>query len=153
MPVLPCPAVPLTAFWQAHSIAIRGDAASFPEQVCRMKRAFGMKRLSQTLPNPKITEKRRGVRMNSRVPIAVEWQDAAGGTLREQAFTRVISPYGCLVVLPKTLSLEQTLRLVNLATEQANVGVVVWKGNQEMDGWEVGIELTQPPMDFWGLEL
>jgi hypothetical protein len=112
-----------------------------------------MKHFSQTLPNPKITEKRRGVRMNSRVPIAVEWQDARGGTLREQAFTRVISPYGCLVVLPKTLSLEQTLRLVNLATEQANVGVVVWKGNQEMDGWEVGIELTQPPMDFWGLEL
>src|SRR5579863_9741266 len=107
-----------------------------------------MRSFSQTLPTPKITEKRRGVRVNSRVPIAVEWQDLGGGTIRQQAFTRVISPYGCLVVLPKALSIEQNLRLVHLATEQANVGVVVWKGNQETDGWELGIALTQPPMNF-----
>jgi hypothetical protein len=112
-----------------------------------------MKSFSHTLQTPKITEKRRGVRMNSRVPVAVEWQAPGGGTIREQAFTRVISTYGCLVVLPKSLSLEQTLRLVNLVNEQANVGIVVWKGNEESDGWELGIALTQPPMDFWGFEL
>jgi hypothetical protein len=112
-----------------------------------------MKSFSQTLPTPKITEKRRGVRMNSRVPVTVEWQDPGGGTIRQQAFTRVISPYGCLVVLPKDLSVEQNLRLVNLATDQANGGVVVWKGNEETDGWELGIALTQPPMNFWGLDL
>ncbi len=112
-----------------------------------------MKSSSPSLPTPKINEKRRGVRMNSRVPVAVEWRDAGGGTLREQAFTRVISPYGCLVVLPQALSLEQDLRVINLATEQANVGVVVWKGNEQTEGWELGIALTQPPMDFWGFEL
>lgn len=112
-----------------------------------------MKAFSQQLPPPQITEKRRGVRMNSRVPIAVEWQDAGGETFREQAFTRVISPYGCLVVLPKAPSLQQNLRLFNLATEQANAGIVVWKGNEQTEGWELGIALTQPPMDFWGLDL
>ena len=121
--------------------------------VCSAKKVPRMKSFTQPLPPPKIIEKRRGVRMNSRVPIAVEWQEAGGGTLREQAFTRVISPYGCLVVLPMALSLQQNLRLVNLATEQANVGVVVWKGNEQTEGWELGIELTQPPMDFWGFEL
>lgn len=112
-----------------------------------------MKSFAQSLPTPKITEKRRGVRMNSRVPVAVEWQELGGGTVREQTFTRVISPYGCLVVLPKALSIEQNLRVVNLATEQVNGGVVVWKGIEQAEGWELGIALTQPPMDFWGLEL
>jgi len=112
-----------------------------------------MKSFLQSLPTPKINEKRRGVRMNSRVPVTVEWQELGGGTLREQAFTRVISPYGCLVVLPKALSVEQNLRLVNLATEQVNIGVVVWKGIEQPEGWELGIELTQPPLDFWGFDL
>jgi hypothetical protein len=129
----------LTSWQHGHSIAIRGY--------------WTLERFAQPSPPPKITEKRRGTRMNSRVPVTIEWQDAGGGTLREQAFTRVIGPYGCLVVLPQALSVQQNLRLVNLATEQMNGGVVVWKGNQRVEGWELGIELTQPPMDFWGLEL
>lgn len=91
--------------------------------------------------------------MNSRVPVTLEWEDATCGTVRQQALTRVVSPYGCLVVLPHDLSIEQRLLVTNLATEQANPGVVVWRGNVQPEGWELGIELTQPPMDFWGLEL
>jgi hypothetical protein len=113
-----------------------------------------MKRLpSQVFSKTRITEKRRGVRLNSRVPVAIEWQDAVGAVVREQAFTRIIGPYGCLVVLPKDLSVEQHLRVVNLANEQTNPGVIVWKGSEQTEGWELGIELTQPPMDFWGFEL
>jgi hypothetical protein len=102
---------------------------------------------------PKIERKRRGIRMNSRVPVAIEWQEAGGGMLREQTFTRVIGPYGCLVVMPKGLSVDQNLRLVNLATEQAIDGVVAWKGGQQSEGWELGIELIKPPVDFWGFDL
>jgi hypothetical protein len=91
--------------------------------------------------------------MNSRVPLAVEWESETGEPVREQAFTRVVSPYGCLVVLSNNLLIEQRLRVINLATEQSNLGVVVWKGSRRPEGWELGIELTQPPMDFWGLEL
>lgn len=91
--------------------------------------------------------------MNSRVPVALEWQDATGGTVRLQAITRVVGPYGCLVVLPGELSMEQRLLVTNLATEQANPGIVVWKGSARPEGCELGIELTEPPMDFWGLEL
>ncbi len=109
---------------------------------------------SQQAPAPKITAKRRGVRLNSRVPVALEWQDAEGGTLRERAFTRVIGPYGCLVVLPKhEISVEQNLRLVNLVNEEMNAGVVVWKGSEQSEECELGIELTRPSMDFWGVEL
>jgi hypothetical protein len=101
----------------------------------------------------RITEKRRGVRLNSRVPVAIEWEDAAEGTVRERAFTCVVGPYGCLVVLPKELPIEQALRVVNLATEQTTPGVIVWKGSERVEGWELGIELAQPPVDFWGFEL
>jgi hypothetical protein len=107
----------------------------------------------QSSPQPKIHEKRRGVRLNSRVPVAVEWDTPGSDPQRVEAFTRVVNPYGCLVVLSADLVLEQRLRVVNLATESINAGVIVWKGHHRTEGWEVGIELTQPPMDFWGLEL
>jgi len=102
---------------------------------------------------PKIEQKRRGVRMNARVRVVLEWEDEEGTTVREQTFTRVVGPFGCLVVLPQGLSVEQCLRVVNLSNEQANSGRVVWKGAERTEGWELGIELTTPSIDFWGLEL
>src|SRR6185437_4267702 len=102
---------------------------------------------------PEIKEKRRGVRLNSRVPVMIEWEGAAGENLHDQAFTRVLNAYGCLVVLPQNLPVKQPISLMNLATKHANSAVVVWKGNCLPDGWELGIELTRPPFDFWGVEL
>ena len=107
----------------------------------------------QITRRPKIEQKRRGVRLNARVRVVLEWEDEEGTTLREQTFTRVVGPFGCLVVLPQGLSVEQSLRVVNLVNEQANSGRVVWKGTELKDGWELGIELAKPSMDFWGLEL
>ena len=105
-------------------------------------------------PKPQIREKRRGIRLNSRVPIAIEWQGAdAAVPQREQAYTRVVGPYGCLAVLRENLQIEQALRIVNLATNKTNSGVIVWKGLQRPDGWELGIELIHPAMNFWGIEL
>jgi len=101
----------------------------------------------------KVTEKRRGGRMNSRVPVGVEWEDPHGHRVRNRAFTCVVSSYGCLVVLPENLPIDQQVTVVNMANEQVLPGTVVWRGNLRDGGWELGIELTQPPLDFWGLEL
>ena len=97
-------------------------------------------------------EKRRGVRLNSRVPIAVEW-DAGGEVHRGEAKTRVIGPYGCLVVLSQDLQIDQHIQVINLVSSQANPAVIVWRGHQGAEGWEVGIELINPDMGFWGLDL
>jgi len=43
--------------------------------------------------------------------------------------------------------------LTNLISNASNAAVIVWKGNQRPDGWEYGVELIAPEMDFWGLEL
>lgn len=99
------------------------------------------------------TDKRRGRRMNSRVPIRLEWDSESGKRVRVDAHTRVVNPYGCMVVLQEELQLEHRLALTNLATETSNAAVVVWRGTPRPDGWEYGVELVAPEMDFWGLEL
>jgi len=103
--------------------------------------------------DPKITERRRGKRLNSRVPVAIEWDGAEAKSSREEARTRVVGPYGCLVLLHQELEVDQKVRVLNLATSESNPAVIVWKGDHRTEGWELGIELIQPSMDFWGLEL
>ncbi len=98
-------------------------------------------------------EKRRGRRMNSRVPVRLEWDDASGKRISAEAHTRIVNPYGCMVVLAQALNLEQRLALTNLIAHTSNAAIVVWKGNQRPDGWEYGVELVAPEMDFWGLDL
>ena len=98
-------------------------------------------------------EKRRGRRMNSRVPVRLEWDDETGKRISVEAHTRVVNPYGCMVVLKHELSLEHRLALTNLISHTSNAAIIVWKGNQRPDGWEYGVELVAPEMDFWGLEL
>jgi hypothetical protein len=97
-------------------------------------------------------EKRRGRRMNSRVPVRLEW-DESGKRVGVEAHTRVINPYGCMVVLAQSLELEQRLALTNQISKSSNAAIIVWKGNQRPDGWEYGVELVAPEMDFWGLDL
>ncbi|MGB9436292.1 MAG: hypothetical protein WBQ89_28840 [Candidatus Acidiferrum sp.] len=101
----------------------------------------------------KYSEKRRGRRMNSRVQVRLEWDSGSGKRQSIETCTRIVNPYGCLVVLTDSLELEQRLALTNLATQASNAAVVVWKGNEQPEGWEYGVELIAPDMDFWGLEL
>ena len=98
-------------------------------------------------------ERRRGVRMNSRVRIAVEWDTPDGGRQREEAVTRIVSPHGCLVVLRHDLPLEHKVHVTNLETQQDAPAAIVWKGHERAEGFELGVELTNPEMDFWGLDL
>ena len=91
--------------------------------------------------------------MNSRVPIRLEWEGDAAKRQAVDAITRTVNPYGCLVFLTEPLEVEQRLALTNLATQTSNAAIVVWKGNQQPEGWEYGIELVAPDMEFWGIEL
>jgi hypothetical protein len=101
----------------------------------------------------KYREKRRGRRMNSRVHVRLEWDPADGKRRSVEVCTRIVNPYGCMVMLTESIELEQRLAVTNLATQASNAGVIVWKGNKQPEGWEYGVELIAPDMDFWGLEL
>jgi hypothetical protein len=91
--------------------------------------------------------------MNSRVLVRVEWDGAEGKRISVEAHTRIVNPYGCMVVIAESLELEHRVALTNIATNTSNAAVVVWKGNPRPEGWEYGIEIVAPDMDFWGLEL
>ena len=102
---------------------------------------------------PKIRDRRRGNRMNSRVPIRLEWQ-AGKKNAAVDGHTRTVNHYGCMVVLEHDLHLEQRVALTNLARHSSNAAVIVWKSEPRPEGgWEYGLELVAPENDFWGLEL
>jgi hypothetical protein len=101
----------------------------------------------------RMRRKRRGPRMNSRVPVTIEWNGRVGPLHFESTFTRVVNNYGCLLVSPKEIEVQERLRLTNLSTRQAADAVVVWKGAQRPDGWDLGLELVAAELDFWGVDL
>lgn len=110
--------------------------------------------ITQDLPKDmRSRPKRRGTRMNSRVPVTIEWDGRAGPLHFESGFTRVVNSCGCLLMSPKEIDLQQRVRLTNLSTRQAANAVVVWKGTERSDGWELGVELVAPDLDFWGVEI
>ena len=97
--------------------------------------------------------KRRGPRMNCRVPVTIAWRgDQPGVRHFEAGFTRVVNNYGCLLVSPKEINLQQRLRVTNLSTRREVEAEVVWKGTQRPDGWDLGVKLVQSEIDFWGVE-
>ncbi|MGB2589815.1 MAG: PilZ domain-containing protein [Candidatus Acidiferrum sp.] len=94
---------------------------------------------------------RAGVRVNSRVPVAVEWTDA-GRVLRAEGYTVDASTKGCLAVIPQGFAVGQRLRLVNLVSKNSCEAVLIWRGHEGRSGWELGLELQQASMEFWGLD-
>ena len=101
--------------------------------------------------NPQFRQIRGSGRVNSRVPVAVEWTDG-GRDLRAEGYTVDIGAKGCLVVVPQGFNVGQKLRLVNLTNQISCEAVLVWRGHEGRTGWELGLELQEPSPDFWGLD-
>ncbi len=99
----------------------------------------------------RIQRLRAGKRVNSRVPIAIEWQES-NQTHSAQGWTVDIGPKGCLAVVPQGFPLGQKLKLLNLVTKTTSEAMLIWRGHEGRSGWELGLELQAPPEDFWGLD-
>jgi hypothetical protein len=94
---------------------------------------------------------RAGIRVNSRVPVAVEWQES-GRAMRAEGYTVDTSTKGCLAVIPQGFPVGQRLLLVNLINKNAAEAVLIWRGHEGRAGWELGLDLQGASMDFWGVE-
>jgi hypothetical protein len=97
------------------------------------------------------THSRSMMRLNSRVPVAIEWTQA-GEQQRAQGYTLDVSPKGCLAIVPKGVDVGQDLQVINLINNQACKAVLIWRGHESRTGWELGLELQDPPADFWNIE-
>ena len=94
---------------------------------------------------------RAGKRVNSRVPVAIEWEESRA-MHKAQGWTIDISPKGCLAIVPQGFALGQKLDVINLVNKNACKAILVWRGHEGRAGWELGLELQDPPDDFWGLD-
>ena len=94
---------------------------------------------------------RSGVRVNSRVPLLVEWNEA-GARHSVEGYTVDISPKGCMAVVPQGFATGQKLFLTNLSNHEKSEATLVWKGHEGRTGWELGLQLDNPPEGFWGVE-
>jgi len=94
---------------------------------------------------------RAGTRVNSRVPITVEWKEA--NALRSvDGWTVDIGAKGCLAVVPQGFTIGQKLRLVNRVNRNQADAILVWRGHEGRTGWELGLELVDAPEEFWGMD-
>jgi hypothetical protein len=94
---------------------------------------------------------RSSARLNSRVAVAIEWEEA-GQSLRSEGYTIDIAPKGCMAVVPQGFDVGQKLRLVNLTNQISCEAMLIWRGHEGRGGWELGLELKEPSADFWGLD-
>jgi len=94
---------------------------------------------------------RAGARVNSRVRVTLEWREA-GGTHRVEGHTVDISPKGCLAIAPQGFAVGQKLKVTNESNQKESEATLIWRGHEGRTGWELGLELVRPPVDFWGIE-
>jgi len=90
-------------------------------------------------------------RLNSRVPLTVEWEDG-GKTLQTACYTVDVISRGCLAILQKIIPVGQRLLVTNTATKQSAEAGVIWRGHESRSGWEMGLELDAGVGDFWGFD-
>jgi len=108
--------------------------------------------LSENIKFDERTRQIRGAgRVNSRVRVAIEWQEA-GKENRTEGHTVDTSSKGCMVVMPQSVPVGESVRLVNLINQISTEAVVVWRGHQGRTGWELGLEMTESSYEFWGLD-
>lgn len=95
---------------------------------------------------------RTGVRVNSRVKVAVESKKDEGAERRAEGHTMDISAYGCMAIVPAEFAVGEAVTLTNLINAKKCDAVLVWRGHHGTSGWELGLQLKQPSADFWDLE-
>jgi len=104
----------------------------------------------QTVPLS-LQQLRAGKRVNSRVPVAVEWWEGSQNH-SVRGWTVDIGPKGCLAVVPQGFAIGQKLKLVNLVNNRVASAVLIWRGHEGRTGWELGLELEEPPEEFWAVD-
>src|SRR5260370_16909449 len=74
----------------------------------------------------RMSQARSTGRLNSRVPVGIEWTEA-GGKMRAEGSTVDISAKGCMAVVPQGFTVGQKLRVVNLTNQYSCEAILVWR--------------------------
>jgi len=55
--------------------------------------------------------------------------------------------------VPQGFAVGQRMRVVNLLNQKCCEAKLIWRGHEGRQGWELGLELVDPPEEIWGIEL
>jgi len=94
---------------------------------------------------------RSGIRLNSRINLRVEWKEDRL-TRSADGHTVDISPKGCLAIVAQGFPLGQKVVVTNVSNGKSSEATLIWRGHEGRQGWELGLELESPAVDFWGVE-
>lgn len=92
---------------------------------------------------------RRSDRVALSVPIQVQGTDTEGNTFDERTQTLVISRYGALILLPRTLAPGQQISVRCVGTGRESPAVVVEQVEGKQKGNLYGVELISPDANIW----
>jgi len=99
------------------------------------------------------TEKRSTERVLLRIPIRVTGFETDTGEFSEDTYTSVVNRAGARIALRRRVSVNDTLRIINLENyREADFRVVAPTGWVGTDVHEWGVECLEPGRNIWGIE-
>ncbi len=98
-------------------------------------------------------EKRRSDRLLLTIPLQVNWTDADGTAVSEDARSIALNRHGARIQTGRTLHAGQIVRLVNrLINRKADFRVVGPVSPRTEQGGEWGVELVDSHVNIWGIQ-
>jgi len=94
---------------------------------------------------------RRGERVSIRVSIQVRGLREDNSKADEAAEAVVVSRFGALLRMHSPVKMGSALPLTNSLSKEEEVFRVVWIGERQPAGWDIGVEAANPREDFWGI--
>jgi hypothetical protein len=99
------------------------------------------------------TEQRKTERLLLRIPVRVMGFETTTGEFSEDTYTVVVNRTGARIALRRRVSVNDTLRIINLENySEADFRIVAptgWAGS-EINEW--GVECLEPGRNIWGIE-
>ncbi len=100
---------------------------------------------------PHYGEQRRSQRVLLRIPVKVQAGD--GAPVSESAETVSVSRYGAMLRMASPMKIDSMVQVLNTYSRQVESFRVVWVSElPKEEHYEVGVEITTPREDFWGIQ-
>ena len=101
---------------------------------------------------PKIHERRRGERILLQMPVHISGTSKDGKRVNETSLVVAVSRNGALLRTKAPLKQGSTVDVIQGRAEKALTFRVVWGSERAREGqFDVGVELTEPREEFWGI--
>jgi hypothetical protein len=109
--------------------------------------------MTQTQERPQVTAplQRRSRRLLLRVAVEVQRKAANGELFVERSATLAVNAHGALIVLKPPVTDGDQFAVKNIKTGEEQISRVVYIGQAEPEGVQVGVEFLNPSPQMWGI--